>query len=85
MSKESYNTTIKIFIVLYWFWEGDGYLVNEYKDCFLTYNDAVQFANTFKRDGKTIRIYTPDEEMPNENEGGYGTPSFIQVVEKVFK
>jgi hypothetical protein len=76
--------TLKIFIVLYWFWEGDGYLVNEYKDCFLTEDDAFSFANTLKYGGKTIKIYHPDEDIPDEGDGGYGTSAFVQIVKKVF-
>lgn len=79
------NTEIlKIFIVLYWFWEGDGYLVNEYRDCFLTQEDAISFANTLKFGGKTIKIYLPNEEIPEDNDGGYGSPAFTQIVEKIF-
>lgn len=76
--------TLKIFIVLYWFWEGDGYLVNEYKDCFLTEEEAVSFANTLKYGGKTIKIYLPSDSIPDESDGGYGTPAFTQIIEKVF-
>ena len=75
---------LKIFIVLYWFWEGDGYLVNEYKDCFLTEQDAVSFANTLKYGGKSVKIYLPGESIPDESDGGYGTSAFAQIVEKVF-
>lgn len=76
--------TLKIFIVLYWFWEGDGYLVNEYKDCFLTEEEAVSFANTLKYGGKTIKIYLPSDSIPDESDGGYRTPAFAQIIEKVF-
>ena len=76
--------TLKIFIVLYWFWEGDGYLVNEFKDCFLTEEESVSFANTLKYGGKTIKIYLPSDSIPDESDGGYGTPAFAQIIEKVF-
>lgn len=78
------SETLKIFIVLCWFWDGDGYLTNEYKDCFLAEQDAVSFANTFNYGGKTIKIYLPGESIPNESDGGYRTPAFAQIVEKVF-
>lgn len=78
------SETLKIFIVLYCFWEGDGYLVNEYKDCFLTLDDAISFANTLKYGDKNIKIYLPGEEIPDESDGGYGTPAFAQIIEKVF-
>lgn len=78
--------TLKIFIVLYWFWEGDGYLVNEYKDCFLTEEESISFANTLTPifGGKTIKIYLPGNTIPDESDGDYGTPAFAQIIEKVF-
>lgn len=75
---------IKVFIVLYCFWEGDGYLVNEYTDCFLTKEDAISFANSLKYSGKNVDVYLPGEEIPDEGDGGYGTPSFAKIIEKVF-
>lgn len=76
--------TLKIFIVLYWFWEGDGYLINTYEDCFLTEEDALSFANTLKYGGKTMKIYLPGDTIPDESDGGYRTPGFAQIIEKVF-
>lgn len=74
---------IKVFVVLYWFWEGDGSLVNKYEDCFLTKDDAMSFANTLEYDDKTLKVYLPNDVIPDENEGGYGTRPFIQIIEKV--
>jgi hypothetical protein len=75
---------IKIYIVLYCFWEGDGYLINKYEDCFLTEDDAISLANTLKYSGKPVKIYLPGEEIPDEGDGGYGTPAFVQIVKKEF-
>ena len=78
------NKAPTIFIVLYWFWEGDSYLVNSYMDCFLTEYDAVSFAMTLKYGDKVVKIYLPNEDIPNEDDGRYGTPAFAQIVKKVF-
>lgn len=74
----------KIFIVLHWFWEGDGYLLNKYVDCFLTEQEAITSAKTLKCRGEDIKIYLPGEIIPDEDDGFYGTPPFAQIVEKVF-
>lgn len=86
MEKNRITKTLKIFIVLYCFWEGDGYLVNEYKDCFLSEQDAISFANTLKYGGKTIKVFLPDEELPDESTLGhsFGGVAFAQIIEKVF-
>lgn len=87
----SHTQNIKIFIVLYWFWEGDGYLINEYKDCFLSLDEAIKFANTLKYGSSTlakhnppskVKVYLPNEEIPDEEHGD--GKAFAQIIEKVF-
>lgn len=79
----------QIFIVLYWSWDGDGYLVNKYIDCFSNEQEAVKFCETFAYNQsmiirKSIKIYLPGDRIPDEDNGDYGTPSFVQIVKKVF-
>jgi hypothetical protein len=31
-----------------------------------------------------VNIILPDEDIPDEGDGGYGTPPFVQIVKKVF-
>jgi hypothetical protein len=94
------NGKITVYVVLNWFYEGDSYLVNSYEDCFLTIEEAVNYANKKAsklalgeapihprtKSNKKIEhknIYMPGEELPDE-EGGWGSPSYIQILKKEF-
>ena len=70
---------MKVFIVIKWFWDGDSYLVNSYLDCFLDQGEAQEFAQS-----KGLKIYQHGETLPDENDGDYGSPDFIQIIEKTF-
>ncbi len=76
--------TFKIFIVLYWLLDGDGYLFSEYKDSFLTKEDALLFANTLKYRGESMKIFLPNETIPDDSEDDYETSPFVQIMEKCF-
>jgi len=83
------SQSMKIYIVLYCFWEGDGNLIYEYRDCFLTMENAVSFAEKLKWGESPIKIYTPNdfgllENPPEEEDGHYGTTAFAQIIEKIF-
>ena len=78
---------MEVFIVLFWFWEGDGNLVNSYRDCYLSLQNAIDAiqsgSDKIDEAGKPCRIYTPDEEIPARF-GYCDEPPFIQIVKKVF-
>ena len=68
---------MKIYIVLRWFWEGDGYLISSYKDCFKSLDESLK---SCKESG--LKTYLPSEEITEEHEGHYNFSSFLQIIEK---
>ena len=68
---------MKIYIVLRWFWEGDGYLINSYKDCFKSLDESLKSCKELG-----LKTYLPSEEIPKEDEGYYNSSSFLQIIEK---
>ena len=80
-------TNIDVYVVLHWFWEGDSYLVNKYMDCFINELDANSFANkeaNNKNYKEPLKIYKNGEDIPDEEDGHYDSPSFIEVIKKSF-
>lgn len=71
-----------VYVVLYWYWDGDGYLSNQYLDCFLNEEESKKFAKNMMDEYHTRKIYLPGEPIPN-NDGGDG-PGFIQIISKKF-
>ena len=69
---------MKVYVLLRWFWEGDGYLVNSYLDCYKSLNDAKS-EPTIEFESK---IYLPEEPIPEEEEGSYYSDPFYQIIEK---
>lgn len=84
------NKTIKVYIVLSWYWDGDGYLVHDYRDCFLKKHEAVSLARVilledeFYSKNKNVKIYNVDEEIPKIIGGGCSESAFLQIIEKTF-
>jgi hypothetical protein len=72
---------MKVYIILNWFWEGDSYLVNSYEDCFSELKSALEHAENLAAERKN-KIYGVGHEIPKEQDGGYGSPSFYQIIEK---
>jgi hypothetical protein len=69
---------MKVYVLLCWFWEGDGYLVNSYKDCYKSLKDA-QSEPTIEHESI---IYLPGERIPEEEDGSYYSDPFYQIIEK---
>lgn len=72
---------MKVYILLNWFWEGDGYLVNSYVDCFGELKDIIAHAENLAAE-RNNRIYGIGQEIPKEVDGRYGSLSFYQIIEK---
>lgn len=72
----------KLYVLLMWFWEGDSYLVNEYKGVF---SDITKIPDRIK--SYTCKwsqsIYTDDNinTMPQEIDGGYNSDVFYTFTE----
>lgn len=94
--KEDKNT---VYVVLEWYWDGDGYLVNTYVDCFLTEHEALECAHEKavprpiykwsikeKKPSKTMmtpKIYMPNENIPDEDHQAECN-MFLQIIKKEF-
>jgi len=82
------ETDIKtVYIVLEYFWEGDGYLVNSYGDCFLSEQEALEYATKKAKPFPVERrpkIYKYDEVVPDESDGDYNSTPFYHIIKKEF-
>lgn len=79
------ENNITVYVVLYWFWEGDSYLINTYEDCFLNKEEALKYAEKESLKGNTkLKIYKDGEDIPEESDGHYGSDGFIEIIEKQF-
>ena len=98
------NNKTTVYVVLFWYWEGDSNLVNTYEDCFLSKEDALTNANKIlnqinknyarlKKDKffgdryepkVSPKIYMFDEPIPDEGDGAWGVPGFVQIIKKEF-
>jgi hypothetical protein len=73
----------KLYVVLFWFWEGDENLVNSFvgisrTDSLENIKRTINSNENFKH-VKNNRIYFTNEPIPTE--GRYSTPGFFQVIE----
>lgn len=76
------SETITIYILLYWFWEGDSRLVNSYEDSFLSEKDAYDCFLLKKINDE--KLYKVGESIPEEDSGDWGDDSFYQIIKKDF-
>lgn len=75
----------EVYILLFWFWEGDGYLVNSYLDCFLTLEEALKIADQYGiAHNQKYKIYLTGEKLPDEDSGGYHSVGFLQIINRIF-
>lgn len=74
---------MKVYIILFWFWEGDSYLVNSFVDCKKTMKESLILCSEEAK-GKSFvpKLFVPGEDIPKEDDGHYGTPGFFQIIEK---
>lgn len=72
---------MKIYVLLHWGWDGDGYLSNMFIDVFDNMAKAKSQAvsESMLMDEK---IYMPGEQIPEQDDGNYYTYGFLQIVEK---
>lgn len=81
----------KLYVLLLYFWEGDSYLVNDFRGIFDSIesvpenirNHSIEFKD---RKGKPYEpkykgFYSPGEKLPKENDGHYGSPGFFSLEE----
>jgi hypothetical protein len=75
---------MKIYVILFWCWEGDGRLVNSFIAVTKDYSKENIKETIEKSTGEKInrRIYYLNEKIPGEFAGGYRSPGFYQVIER---
>ena len=74
----------KVFIVLNWCHDGDGYLGNSFESCFKTMEEAKEFSEKYVENSKKFKkIFYPGEEIPSED-GHHSLPGFLQIIEYKF-
>jgi len=72
-----------IYVLLFWFWEGDSNLVNSYVGVSKTLDSTLKL---YKEDDKLLGgsiIFLPGIKIPEE--GQYGSDSFYQIVEDILR
>lgn len=65
-----------VFVLLFWFYDGDSNLVDSFVDVFKTYDSAFQ--KTLESQGFIILSSAEVEEKKN-SQGSYGDPSFFEI------
>jgi len=71
---------MRIYVILYWFWEGDSHLVNSFVDIATNIDDADKIIAI---DGQPMsQTYYVLESIPAEYHGNFGDPGFYQVIVK---
>lgn len=73
---------MKVFVLLYWFYEGDSNLADSFIDVFSTYEKALKFKNL--TDDHKLKILS-SMEVHNLRSGKYGDPSFYEIRECIIK
>lgn len=81
----------KLYVLLCYFWEGDSYLVSDFKGVFDSIesvpeevtNHKVEYKDRMnnKVELKYKGFYLPGEELPEESDGHYGCPVFFALQE----
>lgn len=69
---------MKTFVLLYWFYEDDGNLVNSYIDVLSTYERAYNLKSVI--DNENLEILNSNEIHKMSN-GNYGDPGFYEIRE----
>lgn len=69
---------MKIFVLLYWFYEGDSNLVDSFIDVFSSYEKALEYKNL--TDEENLEILNADE-IDKMCNGSYDNPSFYEIRE----
>jgi len=70
---------MNIYIILYWFWEGDSHLVNSFCDVVDTEEEAITI---IKQKDKCAKIFLSVENIPNEEDGSFGDDGFYQILRR---
>lgn len=69
---------MKVFVLLFWFYEGDSNLVDSFIDIFSTYEKALEYKNETDEDNLEILNSNEIHKMIN---GNYGDTSFYEIRE----
>ena len=71
---------MKVYCLLYWFWEGDFHLVNSFVDVKVSLDEIMAVLVTENR--SLLKVYLPGEAIPTEDDGFYGYDGFYQIIVK---
>lgn len=67
---------MKVYVLLFWFYEGDSNLVDSFRGVFSSYNDALNDVDP------KYKVLTSEERNNKEKQWGkYGDPSFYEIRE----
>jgi len=77
--------TVKVYVLLYWYWDGDSNLTDTYKGVFATQSEAERKV-IYENDGRvTISVYYPGDKLPEESDGHYRSAPFWEIREELIK
>ena len=71
---------MRVYIILFCFWDGDSWLRNEFVDIAKNWPEVCKIVELFNDD--KLRVYAPNEEPPEQEDGHYGSPSFYQIINR---
>jgi len=72
---------MKVYVLLYWVYDGDSWLIETYEGAYSSYQKALQAKNT--RRPKIMLLSGEALEAEKQKGGGYGSPSFCEIREEV--
>jgi len=74
---------MKVYVLIWWFYEEDSNLVNSFEGVFSTYEEAMNKKNEFDPRKTQEVVTTAEAERREYLHGGYGDPSYYEIRECV--
>lgn len=74
---------MKVYVLIWWFYEGDSNLVNSFEGVFSSYENALNKKNEIDSENREIVSSEIAEKRTYESSGSYGSPSYFEIRECV--
>ena len=72
---------MKVYVLIWWFYEGDSNLVNSFEGVFSNYDKALFRKNEIDTKNRELVSTEEAEKRQYQYSGGYGDPSFFEIRE----
>ncbi len=72
---------MKVYVLIWWFYEGDSNLVNSFEGVFSSYDKAMLRKNEIDNRNIIELVSTEEAEKRQHEHGSYGDPSYFEIRE----